>query len=191
MIDLSDTAFVSIDIQPRERIVWTEENILDVYVRSGFTLEELNEAVRHFHKVALPNAVKVARLARAAGMPRVFVHWAAEKCGGTPIRTQPRPHDDFDVRDDDIVIAKTEMDAFVSSTIESALAGLGRGTLLMVGGHSKGCLGETAKSAIARGYRCVLVRDASYDCSIIRWPKGIAEVPYHRILSTADIAGPS
>lgn len=190
-LNLNDMVFVSIDFQPRKRIVWTDENILEVYREEGFTLEELNDAVAHFHEVALPNAVRVAEFARARGMPRVFVHWAASEGSISVLETQPRPHEDFNVAPEDFVVAKTKMDAFASSTIASVLEQIGRGTLLMVGGHTKGCLGETAGSAIANGYGCVLVRDASFDCSIERWPKGIEEVPYHRILSTEELLAPA
>lgn len=185
-LDLKDSVFVSIDFQPRKRIVWTEQNILDVYKAEGFTLEELNDAVAHFHEVALPNAVRLAEFARSRGLPRVFVHWAASKGGISVLETQPRPHDDLHVSAEDVVIAKTEMDAFASSDIAAVLENIGRRTLLMVGGHTKGCLGETGKSAIRTGYTCVVVRDATFDCSIERWPKGIDEVPYQLILTTAE-----
>ena len=44
-IDIKDSVFVSIDIQPRDRIEWTKENILGTYKVSGFTLKELNDSV--------------------------------------------------------------------------------------------------------------------------------------------------
>jgi len=57
----------------------------------------------------------------------------------------------------------------------------------MIGGHTRGCLGDTARSAMKAGYACVLVRGASYDVSIRRWPLGIAEVPYHAVIDTQDL----
>ena len=186
-LSFTDTALVCVDIQPRIRLRWTQRNILPEYIREGFTLEELNAAIEHFHEVMLPNAVRVARFARDHNMPRIFVHWA-EGIGGIEIlEDQPRPHDTFDIDENDFVIAKTQMDAFISSNISQVLADLSRRTLLMIGGHTRGCLGETAKSAIGQGYTCMVVEDATFDCSQKRWPKGIAEVPYHQVLNTVQL----
>jgi nicotinamidase-related amidase len=177
-LDLRDTVFVCVDIQPRERRLWTAQNIDPEYVRLKFTLQELNDSVDHYFDVMLPNAVALANWARDRGLPRIFVHWA-----------QSRPREDLGVATGDFVIGKTEMDAFLSSSIAAVLAGIGRKTLLMVGGHTQGCLGRTAASAILRGYRCVCVRDATWDCSHLRWPRGIAAVAYEAVVSTADVLG--
>lgn len=187
-LDIGDTVFVSVDIQPRARMPWTEQNLLDDYREEQFTLGELNQAVDHFFDVMLPAAEAVSKFARQRGIPRVFVHWSRKAIGDFSIvGDEPRPHDGFDVQPDDCVIAKTEMDAFPSSNIADILSGLGRRTLLMVGGHTRGCLGQTAKSAITHGYRCVLVREASFDCSYLRWPKGIDEVAYDHVVSLAEL----
>ena len=179
-IDLSDAVFVSIDIQPREPRSWNEDNILPEWKEEGFSLDELNAAERHFQEVMLPNAVKVAAWAQERGLPRVFVHWAGDE-------DSHRPHGDFDLRPEDHVVPKTEMNAFPSSDFSGILEALGRKTLLMTGGNTQGCLGRTAKNALELGYRCVLVRDASFDCSILRWPKGISAVGYHLVLETEDV----
>lgn len=93
-VDLADAVFVCVDIQPRRRIVWTNGNILEVHRQEGFTLDQLNQAVAHFHDVALPNAVMVAQFARANNVPRVFAHWAKGSGGkATMLESQPRPHD--------------------------------------------------------------------------------------------------
>ena len=176
--DLSYTTFICIDIQPRTRgeRVWTWENRHPEWVESGFTPDELNAAEEHFHAVMLPNALAAAAFASERGLPRVFVHWAD---GGV--------HEAFQLGPDDHVIPKTEMDAFISSDIGEVLEGIGRRTLLLIGGHTQGCLGRTATSALERGYTCVCVRDATFDCSIVRWPKGIAAVAYDAVIDTADL----
>lgn len=179
-IDLEDTVFVSIDIQPREPRTWTDENILDVYKEEGFSLKELNDAEAHFQNVMVPNAVEVAAWARRKELPRIFVHWA----GNDP---EHRPHERFDITEQDHVVPKTERNAFPSSNFGEVLEISDRQTLLLVGGHTKGCLGDTATEALERGYRCVLVKDASFDCSIIRWPRGIDMVRYDEIVTAADI----
>ena len=186
-ISFSDIVFICVDIQPRKRIVWTEKNIIPEYIQEGFTLDELNQAITHYHEVMLPNAVKVAEFALDRKIPRVFVHWGPGAGAIEILEDQPRPHDVFDIGRDDFVIPKTQMDAFGSSNIEQVLEKLARLTLLMIGGHTMGCLGQTAKSAINKGYACVLIEDATFDCSQERWPKGISEVPYHRIMTTEQL----
>ena len=176
--DMNDTTFVCVDIQPRKRgeRVWTWENRHPEWKRDGFTPDELNAAEDHFHDVMLPNALEVAAFAKERALPRVFVHWADGEV-----------HEAFDLSADDRVVPKTEMDAFISSDIGEVLDGIGRWMLLMIGGHTQGCLGRTAASALRAGYRCTCVRDATFDCSIIRWPKGIADVAYDLVLDTADL----
>ena len=186
-ISLSDTVFICVDIQPRKRIIWTDENIIPEYIQEGFTLTELNQAITHYHEVMLPNAVKVAEFARVRKIPRIFVHWAPGAGAIEILEDQPRPHDVLDIGRGDVVIPKTQMDAFPSSNIEQVLDKLARRTLLMIGGHTMGCLGQTAMSAIKEGYTCILVEDATFDCSQERWPKGIAEVPYHQIVTTEQL----
>jgi nicotinamidase-related amidase len=182
-IDLSDTVFVSVDIQQRPKVYWTPERIAEAFEDPNeFTMSELNAAIDHFFDVLLPNAVKVADWAAQKRLPRIFVHWSTLQSNDLP-----RPSDAFTLLPDDFIVSKTEMDAFVSSNISHVLARLGRRTLLMIGGHTRGCLGETATSALAAGFRCIAVRDATYDVSILRWPLGLAEVPYHAVLDTRDV----
>ncbi|HTL53355.1 MAG TPA: hypothetical protein VL860_12335, partial [Planctomycetota bacterium] len=92
----ADAVFLSIDIQPRRRELWTQAKVLEIYQRPAFTVEELNGGMNHFFDVALPNAVRVADAARAIGLPRVFVHWAAG-CHGLPA-DEAHPHADFRVQ---------------------------------------------------------------------------------------------
>lgn len=182
-IDLADTVFVCIDIQQRPRVYWTPERFEATFKGDReFEIPELNAGVDHFFDVLLPNAVKVAEWAARNALPRIFVHWSTQQAND-----EPRVNEAFDVSPGDIVISKTKMDAFTSSNIADVLAEIGRGTLLLVGGHTRGCLGETAKSALAAGFRCIAVRDATYDVSILRWPVGLAEVPYHEIVDTMEV----
>jgi len=184
LLDVRDTVFVSIDIQPRARREWTEANAIPSLLRE-FGLVDLNAAVAHFHETMLPNAFKVAEWAREMRIPRVFVYWAPNS--KAVLDDACAPHGSFHIQAGDLVIPKTEMDAFGSSTFDVDVAKLGRKTLLMVGGHTRGCLGETAKSGFKAGYKCVAVRDATFDVSMTRWPLGLAEVPYASILTTAEV----
>lgn len=184
-LDLADTVLVCIDIQHRPRTYWTPRRMRDTFPEGEgetFTREELNAAVDHYFEVLLPHAAGVAEFALRHGLPRVFVHWSSVQG-----LDQPRPNEIFHLQVGDYVIAKTARDAFASSNLAGVLAGLGRRTLLLIGGHTRGCLGDTARSALAVGYRCVLVRDATYDVSILRWPLGIAEVPYTAVIDTVQL----
>ena len=175
--DSDDTVFVSIDIQPRKTgNVYTWDNRHPEWVRDGFEPDDLNAAETHWHDVMLPNALKTAVFARENGMPRIFVHW------DTGIVNQ-----DFDLQQDDYIVPKTKRDTFISSDIGEILAKTARKTLLMVGGHTQGCLGQSAASALKAGYTCICVRDATYDCSQKRWPKGIANVAYHAVVDTVEL----
>jgi nicotinamidase-related amidase len=183
MIDLADTVFVSVDIQERPKVYWTSERIAAEFDDPReFGQDELNAAIDHFFDVLLPNALKVSDWAAQRKLPRIFVHWSTVQGND-----EPRPNDAFTIRPEDFVVSKTEMDAFISSNIAEILERIGRRTLLMIGGHTRGCLGETAKSAMAAGFRCIAVRDATYDVSILRWPIGLAEVPYHAVIDTEDV----
>jgi len=185
LLDPAGTVFVSIDIQQRPKVYWTAERMATAFEgESEFGIDELNAGIDHFFDVLLPNAVKVADWATEKNLPRVFVHWSTQQD-----KDEPRINEAFRTRPGDVIISKTEMDAFISSNIVEVLKDLGRKTLLMIGGHTRGCLGETAKSALAAGYRCIAVRDATYDVSILRWPIGLEEVPYHAVINSEDLPG--
>lgn len=173
---LREAAFIVIDVQDWPRKTWTRENILPEYVEAGFTLEELNDAQRHLHEVAIPNTARLLDFFRARGVPCIFVHWQ----GG-------RVHPALAPREDEPVLPKTERDAFGSSDLERVLDKIGPTVLWMCGGHTKGCLGDTAATALARGYTVICIRDATFDCSYLRWPKGIARVAYHLVCNTDEV----
>jgi len=173
---LKDAALLVIDFPDQPRKIWTADNILPVYVEEGFGLDELNDAQRHIHEVAMPNALKLTAGFRRRHLPCVFVHWEDRKVPPA-----------FAPRDGEAVVGKTAMDAFGSSRIEQVLAEIGPRVLWACGGHTKGCLGETASSALRRGYIVICVRDATFDCSQRRWPTGIDAVGYSAVCDSADV----
>lgn len=173
---LDNAAFIVIDIQDWPRKVWTAANILPEYVEEGFTLEELTDAQRHLHEVVIPNTVRLLRFFRERAEPVIFVHWS----GG---RVAPQ----FEPREGEPVLPKTERNAFGSSDLETVLDRIKPTVLWTCGGHTKGCLGDTATEAIRRGYTVICIRDATFDCSQRRWPRGIEMVPYALVCDTADV----
>jgi nicotinamidase-related amidase len=65
----------------------------------------------------------------------------------TPAETEP-------------LVEKTHGDAFEGTGLESVLAGLGVGRLVVVGAETDACIRSTIHGAFARGYDTILVHDA-------------------------------
>jgi isochorismate hydrolase len=183
-IDLNDAVLLSIDIQERGRKTWTWDNLLDCYCRAGWTPEDLNQTVAHYFDVMLPAALKVVEFMRAQRTPRIFVHWSESN---PVLLDEDRPADAFKLRKSDIVLPKNERDAFASSQLQSTLRLLRRRTLIMIGGHTAGCLGDTAKSALAAGYKTMVVRDATFDACLLRLQAGLDETPYTAVIHSDDL----
>ena len=57
-------------------------------------------------------------------------------------------------------VAKEYADSFEETSLESVLAGLGVGRLIVVGAQTDECIRSTLHGAIVRGYDATLVRDA-------------------------------
>lgn len=58
------------------------------------------------------------------------------------------------------VVAKRRGDAFVETTLEATLAGLGAGHLILAGAQSDACVRSTSYGALRAGYDITLVGDA-------------------------------
>jgi nicotinamidase-related amidase len=58
------------------------------------------------------------------------------------------------------LVEKNYGDAFEETTMESVLAGLGIGRLVVVGAQTDACIRSTLHGAFARGYDATLVKDA-------------------------------
>ncbi len=58
------------------------------------------------------------------------------------------------------LVEKHYGDAFEDTTLESVLAGLGVGRLVVVGAQTDACIRSTLHGALARGYDTTLVKDA-------------------------------
>jgi nicotinamidase-related amidase len=58
------------------------------------------------------------------------------------------------------LVAKSYGDSFEDTTLESVLAGLGVGRLVVVGAQTDACIRSTLHGALVRGYDAILVSDA-------------------------------
>jgi nicotinamidase-related amidase len=67
------------------------------------------------------------------------------------------------------LIEKSYGDAFEDTTLESVLAGLGVGRLVVAGAQTDACIRSTLHGAFARGYDAVLVSDAHTTDDQSKW----------------------
>jgi len=58
------------------------------------------------------------------------------------------------------LVEKTYGDSFEDTTLETVLAGLGVGRLIVVGAQTDACVRSTLHGALVRGYDAILVKDA-------------------------------
>jgi nicotinamidase-related amidase len=204
----ANAAFVSIDFQPP---MWRDEPLPRGFAELGITQADVDEARRRLVEVALPNARRVADASRRLGLPMIFVHWGYQfpdavdldpavynsflENYGPDTSTWPhhishedsRPADELGVRPGEYVIAKTAQDAFVSSNIGFVLANLGVENIVFVGGDAGACLGNSARSAIAAGYRVLCVEDATFDASEKRRLEMLPLIGCHYSMTTDEL----
>jgi nicotinamidase-related amidase len=67
---------------------------------------------------------------------------------------------ELDPRDDEPKVQKSWGDSFEETDLESVLAGLKVGSLVVAGAQSDACIRSTLHGAITRGYDALLVSDA-------------------------------
>lgn len=107
-----------------------------------------------------------ADAARAAGALVVHVQDVGDEDSSVPPGTPGRDLV-LRVRDGDVVVPKLTGDAFHDTDLEALLRAAGVATVAVAGLQSEMCVADTARSALALGYRVVLARDAhaTYDVS--------------------------
>jgi nicotinamidase-related amidase len=71
--------------------------------------------------------------------------------------------------DHEPIVDKSFGDSFEETTLESLLAGLGVGRLIVVGAQTDQCIRSTLHGALARGYDVTLVRDAHTTQDATAW----------------------
>jgi nicotinamidase-related amidase len=109
----------------------------------------------------VPNLGRLDELAQGARQAGVPVVWVQHHDDGLPraseaLRIVPELHPD----QDEPLVEKTYGDSFEDTTLESVLAGLGVGSLLVAGAQTDQCIRSTLHGALARGYDATLVSDA-------------------------------
>ncbi|MFI6321879.1 isochorismatase family protein [Nonomuraea sp. NPDC050556] len=104
------------------------------------------------------NVATLVERARGEGVPVVWFQHSNEHLvkGGDAWQIVP----ELVPGDAEPVLGKLYSDAFEGTSLESVLAGLGVGRLVVVGAQTDECVRSTLHGAIVRGYDATLVSDA-------------------------------
>lgn len=203
-------AFVCVDIQPAKRGHMDEKSVPKLWRTMGITADDVNAANDFAIDVAYPNARKVVDACRMLHLPMIFVHWGCLYRDGMDLDptvrqeflnqhgtnyaawghclgdAAARPAEELGVRPGDYVLPKSGQDAFNSSNIKFLLANLGARNLVFIGGHTEACLGRTATSAKAQGFKTLCIADATFNARESTRLKGIEQSKYDHVLTTAE-----
>ena len=102
----------------------------------------------------------VARKARAAGVPVIFIQHESS-AGYLERGTEAwQLADGIEVEPTDLRISKTTPDAFLRTDLQQTLHRLGVSELVVCGMHTEFCVDTTTRRALALGFPVVLVSDA-------------------------------
>ncbi|WP_328608524.1 isochorismatase family protein [Amycolatopsis sp. NBC_00345] len=96
--------------------------------------------------------------AREDGVPVVWVQHSDE--GLAPGSDDWQIVPELDPREAEPLVGKQYGDAFEDTTLETVLAGLGAGRLIVTGAETDACVRSTLHGAFTRGYDATLVTDA-------------------------------
>jgi len=112
----------------------------------------------HERDAVVANVGRLVEKARREGVPVVWVQHSDEQTisGSDGWRIVP----ELVPGDAEPLVGKSYGDSFEDTALESVLAGLGVGRLVVVGAQTDGCIRSTLHGAITRGYDATLVADA-------------------------------
>jgi nicotinamidase-related amidase len=128
-------------------------------------------------RLVIPNIQKLLRFFRENNLRVLFVTYGSETADYSDlplhIKQLARPihntrgckeHEileEVKPGDGEVVINKTTVDAFASSGIDTLLRAWGVEFVVFVGVSTYACVDSTARSAADRGYKCILLEDAT------------------------------
>ncbi|WP_149202429.1 cysteine hydrolase family protein [Actinotalea subterranea] len=121
----------------------------------------------HARDEVVANIASLVERARTEDVPVVWVQHSDEDLalGSEEWRIVP----ELDPREDEPLVKKTYGDSFEATDLESVLAGLGVGRLLVVGAQTDACIRSTLHGALVRGYDTTLVSDAHTTEDLTEW----------------------
>lgn len=112
----------------------------------------------HNRDGVVANVADLVGRARQTGTPVVWVQHSDDGLARGSDEWQIVP--ELERYDDEPLVEKNYGDAFESTTLETVLAGLGVGRLVVSGAQTDQCIRSTLHGAVARGYDATLVGDA-------------------------------
>jgi nicotinamidase-related amidase len=112
----------------------------------------------HERDAVVANIDAVVGKARTAGVPVVWIQDTGgnRTAGSEPWKIVP----ELDPREDEPQVQKQWGDSFEETDLESVLADLSVGSLVVTGAQTDACIRSTLHGAIVRGYDALLVSDA-------------------------------
>ncbi|MEZ5167850.1 MAG: isochorismatase family protein [Acidimicrobiales bacterium] len=118
------------------------------------------------------NIADLVDRARATGTPVVWIqHSSEELAEGSPEWAYV---DELSWREEEPVVHKRYGDSFDETELETVLAGLGVGRLVVTGAQTDACVRSTLHGALVRGYDTVLVGDAHTTEDLRQWGAPLA-----------------
>ena len=128
-----------------------------------------NGVVKGAHKrdAIVANVASLIELARRQSVPVVWVQHSSEQLvrGSDEWRIVP----ELAPGDAEPLVEKNYGDSFDDTTLETDLASLGVGRLVVVGAQTDACIRSTLHGAFVRGYDVTLVSDAHTTDDHTRW----------------------
>jgi nicotinamidase-related amidase len=112
----------------------------------------------HQRDAVVANIASLVEKARREGVPVVWIQHRSEKLAHGSERWRIVP--ELSPDEAEPLIEKNYGDAFEETTLESVLAGLCVGRLVIVGAQTDACIRSTLHGALVRGYDATLVSDA-------------------------------
>lgn len=121
----------------------------------------------HERDAVVTNINAAVGKARAAGVPVVWVQDVGgdRTAGSEPWKIVP----ELDPREDEPQLQKEWGDSFEETDLDSVLAGLKVGSLVVAGAQTDACIRSTLHGAITRGYDTLLISDAHTTEDLSAW----------------------
>ncbi|WP_088319080.1 cysteine hydrolase family protein [Kineosporia sp. R_H_3] len=121
----------------------------------------------HARDAVIANIDTLVSTAREQGVPVVWVQHSSEEL---PTGSEPWQYVPELVREpSEPLVHKEYGDSFEATDLESVLAGLGVGRLVVAGAQTDACIRSTLHGAITRGYDATLVSDAHTTEDLSEW----------------------
>jgi nicotinamidase-related amidase len=124
-------------------------------------------AAAYERDAVVANIGSLVQRARQEGVPVVWVQHSDEQLvsGSEEWRIVP----ELTPGDDEPLVPKNWGDSFEDTALETVLAGLGVGRLIVVGAQTDACIRSTLHGAAVRGYDAILVGDAHTTEDLTAW----------------------